>query len=67
MDEPFWNQSVGGIRPWVSQEALDIVCEGVGHVYDPVYGPYECARCGHRVTLTWWTRFKDWWTGWVSF
>jgi len=49
--EPFWNLTNGRRPPEPVPGLFASVCESIGHhVYDDVYGPRECARCGHRET-----------------
>lgn len=50
MTEPFWNLT-NGLRPPEPVPGLFAsICESIGHhVYDHVYGPDECARCGYRA------------------
>ena len=47
--EAFWNLT-DGIRPSEPYPGCFArVCKSTGrHVYDVVYGPRECALCGHR-------------------
>lgn len=48
-DDPFWNLT-DGRRPEPPIPGLFArICADTGkHVYDSVYGPHECARCGAR-------------------
>jgi hypothetical protein len=64
--EPFWNLT-GGRRPVERIEGLFAsICLGTDerpghHVYDDVYGPNECARCGYRTRkLSVWTKARIW-------
>jgi len=60
MDEPFWNLT-SGRRPVEPVLGLFAdICESSGHhVYDTVYGPDECARCGFKTLKPWRTRLLD--------
>lgn len=51
-DDPFWNLT-DGVRPTPPVPGLFArICADTGkHVYDSVYGPHECARCGARLSL----------------
>lgn len=47
----FWNLT-DGVRPAEPERGFFAgICADMGHVYDQVYGPWECARCGEEVPI----------------